>query len=555
MPLDQRKFIEDEIKAEEAEASKPSYTPPKTSTPTVWTPPDRQKPTKPWQQAGYWKTKQATVKANQSYTDIAKEYSVYPEWLVNAPGNPKNLRAGQVITVPQEELNAVTTKQPVVTPVPPAPQTNVPDLPGYGGTVADYRAAGANVTGQKDMAGYSAWMGRERESAEDNWYINNSAEIRSAYRSLSPLAKGPKADKIRADYQRLQEARKRTEVAGESPLNYFLGPNAADQSVGEWFTAGLSAQPDPVVQGPEDFAERMARNQMSTGQGLLDTLSNWWQELVGWNPDYEERPVETWGDVRAQQAMERRGQAMQDYYSSRPSGAGGPGSTAAQDQYPVGADQPYDPYRNPAYKDTGADQPGVYDIDYNGPNGTLHAPKGWVYYNGKAIRQDLFLDYLNNLDHGTTEDNPEYWQRQIFVRGAAKDMEAIMWALDRQDRDMLPTAITPGHLELMGTSRTPAEWAAYMRDVLNYRWDEATGVWVKQASGGTGFGADSTGGGKPGYAGKPRRGGGGGGRGGVGSSRGPQLTSYGRGKGGTHTGFDRQGRALGPGNAPVHWRI
>lgn len=238
----------------------------------------------------------------------------------------------------------------------------------------------------------------------------------------------------------------------------------------------------------------------------------------------------------------------QDQNLQRPEGWF-PGPEKVQDYLNPAYDQPKDAQGNNII-----DRPGIIDYpEYQGP--ARSDGKGYILYQGKKIRTDLFLDYVNSLERppiSWTDGVPdqEYWAERIFKMGTSKDFEAISWGIRLNDRNMFPTVITPAQLEMMDGDR---DWTDYMINVLNYRWDPEAGAWIKQeetemlSGGGGGVGGNGYGyGGYGGYGG------------GFGSYK---EKPYWKGsqylRGGEQTDIERERRMSEQvtGIAPIHWRI
>lgn len=550
MPLDQRGFLEEDIAREEKEVAEreasgvvpkiPKWVP--TNTPGYkpkyeYIPPKTYTP----------KKSTYTTKKGDTYPSVAEITGRAPADIVNAPGNPKNLRPGQVINIP-----AITGQN--TAGVPPAQQYPVQTI---------------------NQTRYADWRKMEVQAQNDAWYISHADEISQAAAGLSPFARGPKADKIRAQMKALQQAYERTGTTG-GRLMRDTAVGQAITSVGNWFVGGVKGElpsqqplpPQPTTQAELD--ERAAYNQGLTGKGMLQTFSNFFnRQFSGFAPDYVPTTPETVGDVRQQQAIAKRQQAMQDYYGTPVNPLEGtsviPDTRFDKPQFTKNADGTTTVADIPTAADVGGEQQAadlgaeIIETDYRGPNGTLNAPDGYVFYNGYMIRRDKFLDYLNSDAYNRDAD---YWQRQLFVRGMTKDIEAVMWALNKGDRDMLPISLTPRHVENLDvvfgkdiTGESPAEINAYVRDVLGYRWDANQQVWVKEKWGGTPSAA--TGGGGAGYGTSRSRGRrSGGGRGARGSAdEWSGAVDYGVDQSPVRPGFDQRYLNVGPGHLPVHWRL
>jgi hypothetical protein len=151
---------------------------------------------------------------------------------------------------------------------------------------------------------------------------------------------------------------------------------------------------------------------------------------------------------------------------------------------------------------------GIFDYpEYQGPAKT--DGNGFVLYQGKKIRQDLFLDYIYSQEQPEFQvdaegiPTTEYWAKKIFVSGAKKTLESVIWALRMGDKNMLPLSITQAQLDLIGAGKMKEFSPEYMRDVLGYRWDAELGAWILQeeteavsgSGGGTGYGYGGYGGG------------------------------------------------------------
>lgn len=362
-----------------------------------------------------------TVKAKDTYATLAEKYDVPQDTLIKTAGI-KKLTAGQVI------------------PLPEAPARVVPDLPGYGPTVEDMRARGAVVTGQQDIAGYEAFRAQEVATTNENAIIN-------AYNNLSPYARGPQAQIIKDQYNALQAARR------------------------------AAAGPEPARPGEIRTEEQRARQQ-EISQASYESpwdYFKWWMGGAGQEIDpktgkitttpYEGR---TQADRLAEEGQLRRAEAMQAYYTERAT-AKAPrvdGVTGAQvpPQLPPEYGEPYAIENYP-----------LTDSMKNYSDGEN------VYYNGRIIPQDEFLDFLEanrtQFKDLTEMMESEEGQRQLFVQGAKLTLSAVSQALQYDDRDMLPDVLTPAQLALMGSDR---DWDDYMRNVLNYRWDAEKGAWIKQ---------------------------------------------------------------------------
>lgn len=168
-----------------------------------------------------------------------------------------------------------------------------------------------------------------------------------------------------------------------------------------------------------------------------------------------------------------------------------------------------------------------------------------IHYNGYVIPRDEFADFLKNIPvpEFDMDDPNEYWQRKIFHEGTKLTMEAFMWGLRLDDRDMFPAVVTMQQLLYYDPNR---DWGDYMSNILNYRWDAATESWIKQeedarypvgGTGSAGYGGGWAGSGG-GAAEAKRRGGG-------------QFI-----RAGDPTQIGRGGRTAQIGGiSPTHWRI
>ena len=444
-----------------------------------------------------------TVKKKDTYASLAEKYNVPQPDLIQASGVTR-LTAGQIIPLPPQVMEPIHG-------VPATPRPVQPDLPGYGGTAEDLRARGAVVTGQADVAGQAAFRAQEIKTTNDQAII-------SAFNNLKPGARGPQAKAIRDRYNALQ-------VAGGRK---GLLATAAERR------AEMNARRETMT------PDEQARQQRISEGSLVNPWEHfqWWMggegqeidpktgKLITTTPD----PGQTQADFLRQQAQERRAAEMQDYYSELAEANGAQVDADGIEAPPQIAPEYGEPYAIEGYPKT------TETRNYSdGEN---------VYYNGRIIPQDEFLDFLeaNRTQYDSLQSylDSEEGMKQTFIQGSKLTLRSIQEALANDDYNMLPDTITPAQLALMGGDR---DWDDYMRNVLNYRWDADKGAWIKQVRddtiGGIGYGS------------------GGGGGGGVGSS-GDWVPGSGQTQRGG-TGKDvrasmRFAQNVG-GIAQVHWRV
>lgn len=473
------------------------------------------------------KPKKHTVKKDETYGSIADQYGFDEKGVMQSAGID-NLKPGQIINLPQ----AGPLDQFHGTPKPP-PQ--VPDLPGYGGTVADYQAAGATVTGPADpftrQSQYAQFQQKEQQSAQD------FAAIQAAER-LAPGARGPKAQAILA-------------AAGEARERLY-GP--ATSGVTDYFSKAFTQQDEYLAGYTYEEWNKLPPELRTAIQNQaanpIEGFNYWWGggEEGKYNPETGEwesigPAPQTWGDIERQQQQQRMLELNRQYYHEQlPDLAPEEVETIAQNIQPQYG-EPFD--TNQYRKFTQDDKP-----DWVPPGTDTFVHEGMVYYgkDGIIIPMEEFSDYL--AAHKKTYKNMDDYmaspegQKQVFLLTAKWNFRAVQEAMLNDDRSMLPPVITQAELDVLG--QPDRDWNDFMTNVLGYRWDAQKGAWIKQEVDESipflGAGGYGSGGGYGGYGG-----GGGDWKASSGQYLRPEAANRGR--------SDRRYAQSEGGISPTHWRI
>ena len=383
------------------------------------------------------------MKKKETYASLASKYNVPEQELIQTAGITK-LTAGQIIPLPPQRTSPIHD-----VPTSKAPQ--LPNLPGYGETVKDIRAKGAVVTGQKDIAGYEAFKQQERQSANDE-------AIRTAYENLNFKDRGPQARWVRDRY---------VERFGrdQTPVGKLLETAAGRR---EDANAKIKTMTPEELAQQRDATEGSTVNPWEQFMFYLGGSGKTFDEKTGKYTEETAGPGQTQADFLRGQAQTRRMEEMIAYYEE----------VAVANAPKVDAQgKTITPQIAPDYGEQ-------YAIEnYPKTDSIKNYSDGEnVFYNGRIIPQNEFLEFLDAQENAEFKNldeylNSEQGQRETFLNGSRDTLQAVSSAIQFDDRGMLPLTITPAQLALMGSDR---DWDDYMSNVLNYRWDSEKGAWIRQ---------------------------------------------------------------------------